>query len=233
MRKALAVIFICLLFILPLVSAELTDIGILKQGECINLAQTCSNCSYVNLTSVIYPNSSINIIGKNMNKYGNDYLFNYCNTTSAGDYRYTVCGDKDGTLDCNNIKFKITPTGFPFAGNLLEVFLILLFIFVCLSSLFYLVINIIKLITQEQTIYETLMSLGSYTLLLLFYYFSSNFLMYSFMTSFSLVMIKTLWFTNGFLPFLALIITMIKKSFDKHKFIGIDELTGRKLLRYG
>lgn len=234
--KKIYLIFLVMFLAISLigvVNAQASYIGIFPKSSCIGLQQICSNCTYVNLTTVFFPNSSYTTIGEYMTKAGQDYSFQYCNTSTLGTYRYNVCGDKDGTLTCETITFQITPNGLNPATPAMEIFILLMFVFICLALLVYLVLNIVKLIMSTQTIYGTLVSLCLYAGLVMLYYFASNFLLYDFITNFSLVLIKTMWFTHGFLPFLSLIITMIKKSFDKKKFIGIDELTGRKLLKYG
>lgn len=108
-NKALIVTFVLLVNII-LVSA-VSDLGTFKQGNCIELFQTCDNCTFVNLTSVKYPNASIGKFDFTMSKFGVDYNYSFCGTSLIGDYLYNVCGDKDGILTCENINFNITPSG--------------------------------------------------------------------------------------------------------------------------
>lgn len=56
--KSQLLILAILIFILPMISAEVQTLGTFKINDCIVLKQTCSNCSYVNITSVLYPNST-------------------------------------------------------------------------------------------------------------------------------------------------------------------------------
>ena len=115
------------LFFLVLMSMSLvssSQLGTFKQYEDITLYQMCDNCSYVNLTSIKYPDSIIQTVGENMVKSGEDYTYIFTSPDKIGDYQYTVCGDKDGTVICEVIDFDITPSGF--AGTLGFYFLILL-----------------------------------------------------------------------------------------------------------
>lgn len=97
-------------FIISLVGAD-SNLGTFKQNECISLYQQCDTCSYVNITSITYPNSTILNINEAMSKNSVDYNYTWCETVSVGDYLYSVCGDKDGIFKCENMQFKITSTG--------------------------------------------------------------------------------------------------------------------------
>lgn len=95
--------------ILPIVSAE--SLGIFKNGDCVNLVQTCSNCSAVNITSIILPNSTIAVSDVEMTKSGTYYYYSYCNTSLNGIYIVTGVGDPDAEVEVWNYDFKITPNG--------------------------------------------------------------------------------------------------------------------------
>jgi hypothetical protein len=95
-----------------LVSAEQSNLGTVKMNSCIDLYQTCDDCSYVNLTSVKYPNGTIETMNLNMIKNGQDFSYNFCNTSKIGDYTYTVAGDKGGTYSTEVIGFSVSPSGF-------------------------------------------------------------------------------------------------------------------------
>jgi len=87
-----------------------TDLGVFKQNECILLYQLCDICTYVNITSVKLPNSTIININEQMDRNGVDYTYSFCNTSLLGEYQYSVCGDK-GTFICEEIRFEVTPSG--------------------------------------------------------------------------------------------------------------------------
>lgn len=103
-------IFLVFTFLISFISAS--DLGTFKRGECINLHQICDNCTYVNLTSITYPNSTILEVGELMTKRGVDYNYTFCNdTTVIGEFIYNTCGDQDGSEICENIKFSINAIG--------------------------------------------------------------------------------------------------------------------------
>lgn len=87
--------------------------GTFKQGDCINLIQTCSNCTFVNISSVLYPNSSMAIGRVRMTKDGTFYNYTFCNTTAQGEYRVTGYGDIDypAIFETFTYTFIVTPAG--------------------------------------------------------------------------------------------------------------------------
>lgn len=88
-----------------------TDLGSKEKGECFSLYQRCDNCTYVNLTKVIYPNGTIETINSEMTKDDVDYNYTFCNTNDLGIYQYTVKGDEDGEIETATFTFEVTPSG--------------------------------------------------------------------------------------------------------------------------
>lgn len=113
-KKILLFLFVTMC-ILQIVTAEidLTNGGksALKKETCVELQQTCDNCTYVNLTSVTYPNSTSVYFNKAMTKNGVKYNYSFCDTTPIGSYLFSVLGDKNGVADTEEGKFEITYTG--------------------------------------------------------------------------------------------------------------------------
>jgi hypothetical protein len=87
------------------------NLGFIKPNSCIDLYQLCSNCTYINLTAIKYPNSTIQIVNYIMTKNNNNYIYNFCNTSLLGDYFYVTCGDKNGLTNCEDINFQVTQSG--------------------------------------------------------------------------------------------------------------------------
>jgi nucleoside-diphosphate-sugar epimerase len=58
-------VLLTLLFILPIVSASINDLGPVKQNTCVSLPQTC-NCTYNNITTIILPDKTYATITKVM-----------------------------------------------------------------------------------------------------------------------------------------------------------------------
>lgn len=110
MKEGVSTLFIfAIIFSLTLISSS--TLGIFEQDSTISLHQVCDNCSFVNLTSVTFPNGTIESIEANMTKIGQDYNFSFSNTGIPGLYIYNTCGDQDGILQCENIDFTINKLG--------------------------------------------------------------------------------------------------------------------------
>jgi len=88
-----------------------TTLGTFKNGDCVNLIQTCSNCTYSNITSVIYPNSSVALSNAEMSKAGTYYSYSFCDTDLNGIYLVTGFGDPDASTETWTYDFEITPNG--------------------------------------------------------------------------------------------------------------------------
>jgi len=132
MKKILLILIIGM-FCFSLASAELNPcgntnsfLGSFKQGEPVDLKQTCDTCTYVNLSKVNYPDSSFVYYEGEMTKNGIDYNYTITDTYTLGCYSYTVHGDKDGSTKAEVIYFKITPSGN--SGNENSIFFIFVII---------------------------------------------------------------------------------------------------------
>lgn len=91
--KKLILLLIIGMFLFSFTSAELNNLGEFGTNECISIKQTCSSCTYVNLT-VSYPNSSRVLTNAPMGDVGAGvWEYNFCNTTLEG--RYDVNGEGD------------------------------------------------------------------------------------------------------------------------------------------
>ena len=127
-----------LLSMIPLVLAVKT-IGPFQQDKNAELFQVCDNCSYVNLTTVQLPNSTILNIDINMTENKLTYNYTFIDTDLIGGYIYTTCGDPDGVTTCQSVNFQITTTGDSVDLSnviIVIVFLVLTVSFLYLSSIF-------------------------------------------------------------------------------------------------
>lgn len=112
MNKKILIAFMLGMFLLILVSATETSVGSAKQGDCLTLVQTDGNSTYFNITSITYPNKSIENVNYNMSSDGlGTFTYNYCNTNNLGNYNYNTCGNPNGIYTCYPVSFTITPNG--------------------------------------------------------------------------------------------------------------------------
>lgn len=101
---------IFLIFQLSLISA-IPTLGVFKVDTCIELKQTCGNCSYVNLTSVLYPNSTPVIINSMMTKDGSSFNYTFCENSALGNYIVNGIGNPDGVPTIFAYNYVVTTTG--------------------------------------------------------------------------------------------------------------------------
>lgn len=108
------IFLIALIFLGGLVNAASLSPGI--QNECKVLEQTCTNCTFVNISKMKYGNGTVdNNINWAMTKIGVNFNYTFCRTQSLGEYTYTSIGNPDGTTSCNTcaeeVSFMVTSTG--------------------------------------------------------------------------------------------------------------------------
>lgn len=102
------------IFLISLTSAAQSSLGTFKQDSCIDLTQTCTSCTYNNLTSIIYPNGTKYSFSpeQNMTKSDSEYLFQTCDFSSdLGNYKVNGHGDLSGTDTVWNYEYEITKSG--------------------------------------------------------------------------------------------------------------------------
>lgn len=139
MNKFILVILLVLI-IIPFTSA--TDQKELpypvEKGMCAELIQTCANCTFINMTGVIYPNSTIEYFNVEMTQNINVYNASFCKTDSLGIYTYSTLGNPDGIMVTQNVIFEVTPSGAkPLDAGQSPLLLGALIIIFCLSILLF------------------------------------------------------------------------------------------------
>ena len=106
----LSVIALVVFMNTALASAEVQSLGVFKQYECVKLIQICGNCTYNNVTSVLYHSSSLSGV-QIMTKTGTEYNSSFCSTSGLGNYIVNGVGDDNGIISIWSYDFDITSTG--------------------------------------------------------------------------------------------------------------------------
>lgn len=131
------VMMVGLLLVLPLVLGEVQSLPTQKKGYCVIIPQTCSNCTYVNITSIKYPNSTESIINVAMTQTAKvKFNYTFCGTEQLGDYIVTTCGNPDSTFTCVDYDFEVSPTGFSISDGQSTTSLGLIFAIIIIAGLF-------------------------------------------------------------------------------------------------
>jgi len=114
MNKLILSLFMCLFLSMVLVSSIQTDIGTKKLDACIDLIQTCADCTYVNFSSYTRPNGTRTIIEAPGIKNGTSFTYNDCNITDElGTWIVDGHGDIEGTDTIFSYTYDVTITGNP------------------------------------------------------------------------------------------------------------------------
>lgn len=118
-------------------NAKLTPI---RQGSCMPLIQYCSDCTFVNITSITYPNGTLqplNVVA--VFQGGDSYVYNnFCSTNDLGTYIYGTLGNPAGTLVQQSIEREVTANGFILSDSQSIVYLVFLIaaLFIFLLTLY-------------------------------------------------------------------------------------------------
>ena len=113
-------------------SDNILNIGNFKQNQKVNLIQTCSNCSFNNLTTIKLPDGSLISINGLMTKDGTFYNYSFSNTTQLGTYIVNGLGDENGVNSVWAYSFNVTSAGSGVSGLPFLIFGILIFGFLIL-----------------------------------------------------------------------------------------------------
>lgn len=93
-------------------SAQEQTLGTFIKDSCIQLKQTCGNCTYVNISRVSAPDSSVLILGNfSMSRQDTTYNYTFCQTSQIGEYIVDWKADPDGITTAGNYNFFISLTG--------------------------------------------------------------------------------------------------------------------------
>ena len=124
-KNVLLTLMFCMVFI-SFASAQQQSLGTFKSGECVNLIQTCSDCTYNIISNVLFPNSSIAITNASMDRDDTYYNYSFCNTSTLGIYIVNGYGDLGGVKTAWNYDFEITTFGQDLDTSKAIVYLILI-----------------------------------------------------------------------------------------------------------
>ncbi len=131
--KKILLLLIVGLFLISLVGATQQTLGTFKKDICMQLTQTCGNCTFNNLTYVYQTSDAVLYnISDGMTKSGTFYNYTFCNTSTVGEYIVNGFGNPDGEQTSWTYNFWITPT-----GTILEASDSMLYIFLTLGALFF------------------------------------------------------------------------------------------------
>lgn len=115
-NKLGVILFIVLLSVtmFSIVSATETEIGTKKLDDCIDLIQSCADCTYVNFTSHTMPNGTRSVVEWIGVEDGTSFTYNDCNITDQlGTWIIDGHGDVGGIDTVFTYTYDVTTTGNP------------------------------------------------------------------------------------------------------------------------
>ncbi len=113
MMKKILLTIILGIFLITLASASLDSLGTVKQNDCINISQTCSTCTYVNISSISSNKNSNLVSNVEMSSFGNgEWRYEFCSTNIISRYDVKGQGDVSGVDSSFAVYFDVTPSGF-------------------------------------------------------------------------------------------------------------------------
>jgi hypothetical protein len=219
----LIVVGMIVLFIIPLINAEVQSLPTQKQNMCVSLEQTCASCTYVNVDSVKYPNSSREFFNDAMtNNGGYGYSYDFCKTNQTGNYIVTTCGDVDGTDTCVDYDFEVTGNGKPNAsGGIIIIFMIVIVI-IASSSCFFVLYSIGHLLRLDFDIVDLAIDWGIFIALIMIYYLQNYYLGNSDMEHWLLISLPIGGILLVFIPLIAFLLSITIGSLNK-KSINVGQ----------
>jgi len=224
-------VFIFIILGLGLTTAAQETIGSKKVGEDLSVIQLCADCTYNNITSIIGPSGAIinNVV---MAKSGSEFTYDLAggNLTAFGQYNVNGVGDLEGTATVWAYSFDITPNGEPLKGDNFIIFVYLAYILGLVASLYFLVMNIAKLVTKSETVIGVGASWSVYFALLLLHWVVQNYSTSSFLRDNIGWTSYIFGFTNFLIPIISLAFAMFARSIDKKRPMTTEEFLGRRLL---
>ena len=225
MKVKYLLLLLVVLTIFSSVSA-LETIGTFKQSECVSIIQTCDNCSYINVSSIISPNSSILITNEDTTKSGTFYNRSFCDTDDIGTYLVNGFGDSDGRTDVWAYSFKITPKGYEEPSEIFTMFIYLLFIFTVAGLFVSLFTTVSRFVLVKTNLLDILVSFGLWILLIIVVYLGETFLITPYVANLSNLFLTATRYTHIVLPIIAYIAACIIRAAKKKGNLSVNDVSG-------
>lgn len=235
-------IYFSLIFLFLLVGSisaygyEDVSLGTFVKGKCINLTQTSESATYINITSITYPNSTRAISDVEMIADSTEFTYNFCSTNLNGQYFINYEGNETNNSLTKNWFFvttngKESPSGIVIVSFSLIFLVIIAFMlqFIIYTMMFFVEYNFSKRDSTPKeerpifTIREFLINISGYILLWVFYGLERTYLGNELMNRVLSTIIFISSWTNVFFPVIALIISFTIATW--REIAGVGQIT--------
>lgn len=156
----------------------------------------------------------LKIMGNNFTKIGVYPIIVQCNTSTLGGF--------------DSYALDVTNSGYTENGDIFNTMIYLLFIVACIGLFYTFFLGLAKLATSEMTVYDVIVSLAFYILMIIVNHLGGTYLMFGYVEDLSATLLTLTVWTNGVLPIISFIISIFVKSTKKKKNLSINELAGRR-----
>lgn len=209
-------IILSMIFVITTISATtfgygsisaLDSIGTFQKQNPIRIVQVCSDATFINISSISYPNSSIAVENVEMVSSGSGGYYYDFNTTIVG--RYDVRGISDGCEKTFAIYFDVTTNGKPESEGIVIVFFSLIFIIIFGFGLYFFIESFSHVLELDMDILDCAKMIAIYLSMWIFYYVSSEYLSNPLMNDILELAIDIGAITHVFLPIVGFLLSFI------------------------
>jgi len=204
--------FLFIFIFVLILSLNLVSGTLVKQNDCVNINALINGSTTLNL-SVYYPNSSL-AINTLMDSSSPRFSYNFCNTALLGVYDYNYFDDLGNTFN-NNLE--VTGNGKPTPSGIVIVMFSCLFLLIVLFLVYIMIYSMGHLIRLDFDFLDLAYNLGLYFSILALYMLSLFYLGNPQIEDFLLLLIQICAWTNVFIPFIALVLSITIGSMVKKK----------------
>lgn len=196
------------IFLIGLTSAQLDSLGTFKQNSEVRIAQVCQDATYINISSISYPNGTVAVSGIQMTSAGSgEYYYDFTDTSLLG--RYDVRGISDGCEKTFATYFEVTLNGNKPAEGIVVVIFTIIFILIFGFGLIYFLKSIAHVIQFDFDLIDTAVMIATYLSMWMFYYFSYEYLGNAFINNILEVAISVGAVTHVILPLVSFMVSFI------------------------
>ncbi len=227
MKKSCVTKFLLIILLITILNVSMlqansaTTLGVYKQGECIELRQTCADCSYINFTRVSYPDGTRAMNNTLANKEGSLFNLEFCNTQQLGRYIVEGIGDTEGVDTIFAYDFEVTLNGNPPPEGIVVVAFTIIFLLIFTSGLLFFFQGLEQAIKFDMDLYDVLKIWGAYFSMWIFYHFSQEYLGNHFINEISRLAISVGSITHVFLPLVSFMVSFILNNLKFKQKAGV------------
>ncbi len=207
MKKLILTLLIGM-FLISLCSAPQTSLGVFERNKCVTLIQLCGDCTYNNITSVIYPNSTIAITDLEMTKRGAEFNYTFCLANETGDYLVNGVGDLGGVDIVWAYDFIITENGKDPPSEIVVVLFIGLFLAILAVLISLILYTIGHFVEQDFDVKDLTYNLSAYFVLWGVYLLGREYMGNLFINNFLELLIAIGAITNVLFPIIVFVLSI-------------------------